>query len=147
MATVSIYLNFERETEEAFAFYKKVFRTEYEGPIHRMGDAPPQPGQPPLAETDKDLVMNVTLPLIGGVRLMGTDAPESMGFKLNKGNNVYINLEVDSREEADRLFNELSEGGEIEMKMQDMFWNAYFGSFKDKFGVGWMINFDHVKAK
>jgi PhnB protein len=72
--------------------------------------------------------------------LMGTDAPESMGFKVNFGNNVYINLEPDTRAEADRLFNELSAGGKVEMEMQEMFWGDYFGSFTDKFGVGWMVN-------
>lgn len=141
MASVSTYLNFERNTEEAFEFYKKVFGTEYEGDgISRMGEAPLQEGQPELSEADKNLVMHVTLPILGGHQLMGTDAPESMGFKLNQGNNVYINLEPDTRKEADRLFTELSSGGEVEMKMQEMFWGDYFGSFKDKFGICWMIN-------
>ena len=71
---------------------------------------------------------------------MGTDAPESMGFTLNKGNNVYISLSPDSREEADRLFAALSAGGEVEMAMGDQFWGDYFGSFTDKFGVRWMVN-------
>src|SRR5690606_28386964 len=130
MASVSTYLNFDRNTEEAFEFYKKVFGTEYEGQgIMRMGSVPPQEGQPGLAEEDKNLVMHVALPILGGHLLMGTDVTESMGFKLNQGNNVYINLEPDSREEADRLFNELSAGGKIEQKMQEMFWGDYWGSF------------------
>lgn len=140
MARVSTYLNFSRNTEEAFNFYKSVFGTEFEGEVNRMGDVPPQEGQPPLAEEDKNLVMHVALPILAGHMLMGTDAPESMGFKLNQGNNVYINLEPDTREETDKLFDALSEGGEVEMKPQVMFWGDYFGSCTDKFGVKWMFN-------
>jgi PhnB protein len=71
---------------------------------------------------------------------MGTDAPESMGFKLNQGNNVYINLEPDTRPETDRLFKALSEGGAVEMQLAEQFWGDYFGSLTDKFGVKWMFN-------
>ena len=140
MARVSTYLNFERETEAAFNFYKTVFGTEFEGELMRMGDVPQQDGVPPLAEEDKQLVMHVALPILNGHVLMGTDAPQSMGFSINFGNNIYIMLEPDSREEADRLFTSLSEGGKIEMPMQDMFWGDYFGSFADRFGTQWMIN-------
>lgn len=140
MASTSIYLNFARNTEEAFNFYRSVFKTEFSWPISRMGDAPAAPGQLPLSDADKKLVMHVALPLMGGVELMGTDAPETMGFKLNPGNNVYINLQPDTRAEADRLFNALSEGGRIDMPLSDMFWGAYFGSLTDRFGVQWMIN-------
>jgi PhnB protein len=139
MATVSTYLNFARETEEAFNFYKKVFGTEFDGEIQRMSTAPPDPDHP-LSEEDKNLVMHVSLPILGGHKLMGTDAPESMGFTLNKGNNVYINLEPDTREETDKLFAALREGGKVEMEMQEMFWGDYFGSLTDKFGVNWMFN-------
>lgn len=140
MAKVSTYLNFPRNTEEAFNFYKSVFGTEFVGEIQRMGSIPPQEGQPPLKEEDKNLVMHVALPILGGHVLMGTDAPESMGFQVHMGNNVYINLEPDTRTEADRLFKALSEGGKVEMPMQDMFWGDYFGSCVDKFGVQWMVN-------
>lgn len=141
MATVSTYLNFSRNTEEAFLFYKSVFGTEFSGPIMRFGNGPGcGPDQPPIAEADKNLVMHVCLPILGGHLLMGTDSPESMGFKLNQGNNVYITLAPDTRAEADRLFAALSAGGKVEMPLQDMFWGDYFGSFRDKFGVQWMIN-------
>ncbi len=146
MAKVSIYLNFSRNTEEAFNFYKQVFGTEFIGDIARMGDVPAGDGGPAIAEEDKNLVMHVALPLLGDCVLMGTDAPESMGFKLNQGNNVYINLEPDTRNEADRLFVALSEGGKVGMALQDMFWGAYFGSLTDKFGVQWMINCEEKKA-
>jgi len=140
MAKVSTYLNFVRETEEAFNFYKSVFGTEFDGDgISRMGEVP-QEGHNEISEEDKNLVMHVSLPILGGHRLMGTDAPESMGFKLNQGNNVYINLEPDTREETDKLFKALSEGGKVEMELQEMFWGDYFGSLVDKFGVRWMFN-------
>ncbi|QOI97530.1 MAG: VOC family protein [Flammeovirgaceae bacterium] len=140
MATVSTYLNFPRQTEEAFTFYKSVFGNDFDGGISRFSDIPPSPDAPPIAEADKNLVMHVCLPILGGHRLMGTDAPESMGFKVNMGNNVYINLEPDTREETRRLFKALSAGGTIEMELQDMFWGDYFGSCTDKFGVRWMFN-------
>jgi len=72
--------------------------------------------------------------------LMGTDAPEEMGFKMNPGNNVHINLEPDTREEAKKIFDELSVGGNVSMPLADMFWGAYFGSLTDKYGVNWMVN-------
>ena len=92
------------------------------------------------SDDDKQLVMNVQLPSLGGHLLMGTDAPESRGFQLNQGNNVYICLDPDTRAETDRLVAALSAGGEVEMAMQEMFWGDYFGSLIDKFGVRWMIN-------
>ncbi len=140
MARVSTYLNFPRCTEEAFLFYRGVFGTEFNGPLHRFADIPPAPGQPPLAEADRQLVMHVELPILGGHVLMGTDAPVSMGFTVTPGNQVHINLEPDTRAEADRLFTGLSAGGRIEMPLQDMFWGAYFGSFTDRYGVRWMVN-------
>ena len=139
MATVSTYLNFERETEEAFSFYKSVFGGEFEGGIMRFKDIPPAESMPPLPEADKDLVMHVSLPIFGGHRLMGTDAPDSMGFRVNCGNNVYIMLQIDTRKETQRLFNALSKGGQVEQELQDMFWGDYYGSCKDRFGVQWMF--------
>ncbi|HWY79297.1 MAG TPA: VOC family protein [Candidatus Sulfotelmatobacter sp.] len=140
MARVTTYLNFPRNTEEAFTFYKTVFGTEFVDGIHRMSEVPEGEGQPPLSEEDKNLVMNVQLPIIGGHLLLGTDAPESMGFKLIKGDNVHICLDLDTRAEADKYFNTLSEGGKVGMQPQDMFWGAYFGSCTDKFGIHWMFN-------
>jgi PhnB protein len=136
MARTSTYLNFGRNTEEAFLFYKSVFGTEFLGPIARMGEI----GNPTLAETDKNLVMNVALPIVGGHVLMGTDAPESMGFQLTQGNNLHINLEPDSLEETKQLFAALAQGGKIGMPLEKMFWGAFFGSLTDQFGVQWMFN-------
>ena len=139
MSRVSTYLNFPRTTEAAFMFYKSVFKTEFKAPISRFSDVPANPDQP-LADADKNLVMHVELPILAGHSLMGTDAPESMGFKLVPGNNMFISLEPDTRAETDRLFNALSSGGNVGMPLQDMFWGAYFGSLTDKFGIQWMFN-------
>jgi PhnB protein len=141
MARVSTYLNFPRCTEEAFQFYKGVFKSEFSAPIARFREVPPQPGQPAVTAADKDLVMHVELPILGGHVLMGTDAPESMGFSVSPGNNVHINLEPDSLSETERLFKDLSEGGTVEMPLQEMFWGGVFGSLADKFGLRWMFNF------
>ena len=140
MARVSTYLNFERETEAAFTFYKSVFGTEFVGGIVRHSDVPVPEGESGPSNDDGQLVINVALPILGGHILMGTDAPEAMGFKLNQGNNVHICLHPDTRDEADRLFAALSEGGTVEMPLTDMFWGDYYGSFVDKFGAQWMIN-------
>jgi PhnB protein len=141
MSKVSIYLNFQGNTEEAFNFYKSVFKTDYAAPVMRMKDVPSQDGMPPLPENEKDKVMHVALPILGGIQLLGTDMLESMGHKLKIGNNVSINLEPDSKEETERLFNALSEGGSDVMPLQDMFWGAYWGSCLDKFGIRWMFNY------
>jgi PhnB protein len=140
MARVSTYLNFPRTTEAAFDFYRSVFQTDYLGPIARFREMPAAPGQPPLDPADENLVLHVELPILGGHVLMGTDAAESMGFRVTSGNNVYINLEPDSRPETDRLFAALAQGGTVEMPLQDMFWGGYFGSLTDRFGIRWMFN-------
>lgn len=141
MARVSTYLNFPRCTEEAFLFYRSVFGGEFAGAgIARMGDVPYSGEGPVVAEADRNLVMHVELPILGGHSLMGTDAPESMGFALVQGNAVHISLEPDTREDAVRLFGVLSEGGTVTMPLQDMFWGAYYGSCTDRYGVQWMFN-------
>ena len=142
MASVSTYLNFKNETEDAFRFYQSVFGGEFLGGIVRFSDMPPNDNTPPLGEEDKSLVLHVCLPINGGHLLMGSDCPESMGFTITKGNNYNISLHTDSREESDRLMAALSEGGSISMPMADMFWGAYFGACTDKFGINWMISFE-----
>ncbi|MTI39634.1 SRPBCC domain-containing protein [Fulvivirga lutimaris] len=145
-ARVSSYLNFDGKTEEAFLFYKKVFKTEFLGKgIERFSDIPAEAGHPPIADVIKKMVLHVELPILGGHILMGTDAPKEMGFALKQGNNMHICLEPETREEADRLFNELSKGGNVTMPMADMFFGAYFGEFSDKYGINWMINHQNPK--
>jgi len=140
MAQTSTYLNFKNQTEAAFTFYKSVFGTEFLNGIMRLGDVPPQEGMPELREDEKNLVMNVALPILGGHVLMGTDVPDSMGLELRPGNNFSIVVQPDTRDEAGRLFAELSEGGAVQSPLQDMFWGDYWGSLVDKFGIQWMVN-------
>jgi PhnB protein len=141
MAQVSTYLNFTDCTEEAFLFYKSVFGGEFTS-IARFGDMPTQEGMPPLLERDKQLLMHVALPILGGHVLMGSDTPAAMGFAVNVGNNIHINLETDSRAETEKLFNALSVDGMVTMPLQDVFSGAYYGSCTDKFGIQWMVNYE-----
>ena len=145
MARTSTYLNFPRNTEAAFQFYRSVFGGDFSGGVAHFSDIPPQDGAPKIAEADESLIMHIELPILGGHALMGTDAPESMGFHVNVGNNVHISLEPDSRAETERLFQALSTGGKVTMPLQDMFWGAYYGSCTDKFGVQWMFNCPNKK--
>ncbi len=145
MAQVSTYLNFPGYTEEAFNFYKSVFGGEFSGEPMRFGSVPQTEGMPPLSDAEKNMIMHTALPIVGGHLLMGSDAPESMGFKVNFGNHVYIMLSPDTRAETKELFDKLSEGGKIEMDLQDMFWGDYYGSCKDKYGVQWMFNCNQKK--
>jgi PhnB protein len=140
MAMVSTYLNFEGTTEEAFNFYASVFGTQITG-IVRHGDVPVPEGHPGPSDETKNLVINAALPILANHLLMGTDVTSEMGFQLVQGNNTYVCLHPDSREDADRLFAGLSEGGTIQNPLADMFWGDYWGSFVDKFGAQWMINY------
>lgn len=139
MSKVAIYLNFMGKAEEAFNYYKSVFGTEFSAPIMRIKDLPSSPEAPPFKEQDLNCVMHVALPIVGGTELMGTDMLESMGQKLVVGNNTTISLQLDSREEADRYYNALSEGGTDKAPMRDEFW-GYWGCCLDKYGIRWMFN-------
>ena len=132
---------FHGTTEEAFNFYKSVFGGEFTY-LQRFKDAP-EAEKLPAADGEK--IMHVSLPLGKDLVLMGTDALESMGQKLTIGNNFYISVGAESKEEADKLFEKLSAGGKVEMSMQDTFWGAYFGTSADKFGIQWMIDFTSKK--
>ena len=135
---VNPYLNYDGQAEKAFEFYKKTFGGEYITKM-RMKEAPGMADQ--LPDDEKERIVHISLPMgKDGAVLMASDICPSMGQSLTVGNNNYISLHPDSREEADRLFAGLSQGGEIEMPMEDQFWGDYFGSFKDKYGVCWMIN-------
>ena len=134
MARLNTYLNFLGNTEEAFKFYQSVFGGELS--IVRFKDMPMEGVN--LLKEDEDKIMHISLPINGEDVLMGTDALESMGQKLIEGNNVYLSIHPDTKEEADKLFKGLSAGGKIEMPITDQMWGDYYGSFKDKFGIGLM---------
>jgi PhnB protein len=139
MTTINVYLTFNGNCEEAFNFYKSVFGGEFQY-IGRFGEMPPQEGMPPVPDAAKNLIMHVSLPISTETVLMGSDASESFGQKVDMGNNFSISINTDSKDEADRLFNALSAGGKVVMPMNNTFWGAYFGMLEDQFGINWMVN-------
>lgn len=126
-------------TEEAFRFYAEVFGGEL-GEISRMREVPAAPGQPPLPQDELDKVMHVELTILGGTVLMGTDMLESMGHRLQIGNNVTINLEPDSLQEIQRRYDALPAGAGDCVPLQPMFWGSHWGTCLDRFGIRWMFN-------
>jgi PhnB protein len=138
MTKFNIYLNFPGNAEEALNFYKSVFGGEFRAVI-RFKDMP-MPGQK-LRKEDENKLMHIALPVGKDDILMASDALESHGQKLTVGDNMSISVQPDSREEADRIFKALSAGGTIEMPIADQPWGDYYGSFTDKFGVPWMVNY------
>jgi PhnB protein len=134
--TLNPYLNFDGNAEEAFRFYHAILGGEFF--IQKMSQAPDTEN---LSENEKNRAMHVSVSIGENQHLMASDCLPSQGHVLTQGNNNYISITPDSRNEADRLFNGLSAGGKVEMPMDNMFWGDYFGSFVDKFGVCWMINF------
>ena len=143
MTKLNTYLNFAGNAEEAFNFYKSVFGGEFMAVV-RFKDMPMEGVTIP--KEDENKIMHIGLP-IGNDVLMASDTLESLGQKLTQGNNVYLSVHPESKEEADRIFNALSAGGTIEMPIADQPWGDYYGSFKDKFGVQWMVNYSYPKAK
>lgn len=135
------YLNFNGQAEQAFQFYQSIFGGEFSY-FSRMGDVPDLPF--PLCDTDKQRVMHVSLPIDQGITLMGSDIIESAGQTLTVGNHVHVSLNVDSADEAKRLFNALSANGTINMPLDNTFWGALFGSLTDQFGIQWMVNYQHT---
>ena len=135
---INPYLNFTGNAKAAFEFYQSVFGGELS--THKMFDTPEGES---LSIEEQEMMMHVSLPIGEGQLLMASDCLTSRGEMVTFGNNNYISLSPDSRDEATRIFNGLSNGGTIEMPLDDMFWGDYFGSFKDKFGVNWMINFNN----
>ena len=139
MATTNTYLNFKGNCEEAFNFYKSVFGGEFNY-IGKFGDMPPQEGQT-MSEEEANKIMHVSLP-IGTSILMGSDTGGEWAPTFIQGNNFSISIGAESKEEADRLYEGLSDGGKATMPMADTFWGDYFGMFEDKFGINWMISYN-----
>lgn len=145
MAKLNIYLSFKNQTEEAFNFYQKAFGTEFtDGGFHRYSS---MPGADKMPAEDQNLIMHVGLDVGNGNTLMGSDVSDSRGHTIVEGNNCQVSINADTKEEAERLFNALTEGGKVTMPMADTFWGAYFGMFTDKFGINWMVNFDYNQQK
>ena len=138
MALINPHINFNGNAEEAFTFYKSVFGGEFALLIRLKDMSGPEF---PVADEDANKIMHIALP-IGKNVLMGNDVPEFMGRVNEKENRSKISISAESKEEADKLFNGLSEGGEIEMPISDSPWGSYFGMFRDKYGIEWMVDFD-----
>ncbi len=138
MALINPYINFNGNAEEAFIFYKSAFGGEFAQVMRFKDMASPDF---PVTETEANKIMHIALP-IGQNVLMGNDVPEFMGKTNENENRSKISISAESKEEADKLFNGLSEGGQIEMSMADSPWGSYFGMFRDKYGIEWMIDYD-----
>lgn len=137
MALINPYINFNGNCEEAFHFYQSVFGGEF-AMIMRFKD---MAGPEPVSEKEADKIMHIALP-IGGNILMGNDVPESMGSVNEEEHRSKISISAASKEEADHLFNGLSAGGTIEVPIADSPWGSYFGMFRDKYGIEWMVDYD-----
>lgn len=138
MARIDPHINFNGNAEEAFHFYKSVFGGEFTQVVRFKDLAGPGFTIP---EHEANKIMHIALP-IGGNLLMGNDVPEHMGRTNENENRSKIVISADSKEEADALFNGLSAGGQVEMPMDNSPWGSYFGMFRDKYGIEWMISFD-----
>ena len=138
MATVNVYLTFNGNAEEAFNFYKSVFGGEFVT-IMRFKDL--STPENPVAENEANKIMHIALP-IGKNVLMGNDVPERMGRVNENENRSKISISAESKEEADRVFEGLTTGGNIEVPMGESPWGSYFGMFRDKYGIEWMVDFD-----
>ena len=138
MAQINPHINFNGNAEEAFTFYKSVFGGEFIMIIRFKDLSSPEF---PVADNDANKIMHIALP-IGRNILMANDVPEILGRVNENENRSKISIRAESKEEADKLFIGLSEGGQVEMTIADSPWGSYFGMFRDKFGIEWMVDFD-----
>lgn len=136
MKALNPYLNFNGNTEQAFNFYKSVFGGDFSN-LQRFSN---MPNHEKLSETDKNKIMHISLPLANGIVLMGSDTIKGMGRSLNSGNNFYLSIDTEGKDETDRLFNALAKDGEIQMPVQNTFWGSYMGMLTDAFGIQWIIS-------
>ena len=144
MTTVNTYLTFNGDCEKAFDFYKIAFESEFEH-IAKFKDMPADPNFP-ISEDDKNKIMHISLP-IGNTVLMGSDTGGEWAQSFSQGNNFSVSINTDSKEEADRLYMELSKGGKATMPMNTTFWGSYFGMFTDQFGIQWMVSYYDESSK
>ena len=142
MAKVSTYLNFPRQTEEAFNFYKSVFGGEF-AKVTRLKDL--ASAEFPVGDADADKIMQIILPIGGAGMLIGNDVPEFMGKVNENENRSKIHVNAESKEEAEKIFNGLSVEGQVEAPMSDGPWGTYFGMFRDKYGIEWVVEFNSNK--
>ncbi|MCG8571231.1 MAG: VOC family protein [Spirochaetes bacterium] len=141
MKAIYPYLSFNGNTEEAIRFYQSIFG----GELLLLSRFKDMPGNEKLSQADLEKVMHVTLKTKEGIIIMASDVIESMSPPLKKGNNYSLSIEVESKEEADRIFDGLKTNGEVIMPLDNMFWGSYFGLLFDQFGIQWMISFSEEK--
>lgn len=141
MTTINAYLTFNGNCEEAFNFYKSVFGGDFPY-IGRYKDMPPNEAGEKPSGAEGEKIMHVSLPISKETMLMGSDTGGEWASNYSQGNNFSISINTDSKEESDRLFNGLSQGGKVTMPMNKTFWGDYFGMFTDKFGINWMVSFN-----
>ena len=139
MASINPYIHFNGNAEEAFTFYKSVFGGEFER-IVRFKDL--ASAEHPISEKEQNKIMHIALPIGKSSVLMGSDTPEFMGRHNENENRSKISVIAESKEEADKIFNGLSVGGQIEGPIGDAPWGSYFGCFRDKYGIEWIVEFD-----
>jgi PhnB protein len=142
MPVINPYINFNGNAEEAFTFYKSVFGGAFTRVVRFKDFANPEF---PMEEQEENKIMHIALPIGKGNVLMANDVPAFMGKVNEKENRSKISISTDSKEEADKIFTGLSAGGEIEMPIADSPWGSYFGMFRDKYGIEWMVEFDARK--
>jgi PhnB protein len=138
MASINPYIHFNGNAEEAFTFYKSAFGGEFERVV-RFKDL--ASAEHPISEKEQNKIMHIALPIGKSSVLMGSDTPEFMGRHNENENRSKISVSAESKEEADKIFNGLSAGGNVEMPIGDSPWGSYFGMFRDKYGIEWMIDF------
>ncbi len=144
MASINPYIHFNGNAEEAFNFYKSVFGGEF-ATVARFKDLA-IPGQP-ISESEANKIMHIALPIGKNSILMASDTPEFMGKHNERENRSKISISAESKEEADKLFKGLSAGGEVEMPIDNSPWGSYFGMFRDKYGIEWMVDYDTRSGK
>jgi PhnB protein len=142
MASVNIYLNFDGNCEEAFKFYQSVFGGEFPY-VGRYSDMPPSDqGGKTFSPEEGKRIMHISLPISKETMLMGSDTGGEWASSFKQGNNFSISVNADSKEEADRIFNALANGGQVTMPLNNTFWGDYFGMLTDKFGINWMMSYN-----
>lgn len=140
MKTTNIYINFDGNCEEAFNHYRYVLGGDFSF-VGKFKDMPPQEGLPPMSEEMGNKIMHIALPVSKETQLMGSDVGDIYSPTFSKGNNYSIFLNTESENEADHIFDGLSQGGRVSMPLALTFWGDYFGALEDKFGVNWMISY------
>jgi PhnB protein len=146
MPSVNVYLTFNGNCEEAFNFYRSVFGGEFPY-LGRYKDMPPAEGGKAISTEEAERIMHVSLPISKETMIMGSDTGGEWASNYKQGNNFSISINADSKEQADKIFNGLSQGGQVTMPLNNTFWGDYFGMLTDKFGINWMMSYNEKQQK